>query len=736
MHPDDNDSASAEPTTALARLWAHWGSALVVLIAFGCASVVLMVLAVRETSPLPFAVLMLAGGLVGALALSRVTPLADVVAGRRAWRDPAAVGLFVTGLAVSALGANHDLLWTATSGIAVAIVGFVAVSDGWSDAAGRSPARSSGGGWAAILVGLVTCGFSTGWWFALGSVVAIAGLGVVKVATTVLLRSSIGRRPSLNALGLGVVGTAASIAGAGLGGTRPTVLIGAGLAVAFLSVAAIAAMDLLDRDGGEVWRVIALVTGALAIVAGAGIGFDAFRGWGTVAAILAVVAGTIGAFYVLRGEVVVTMLLFGALLAWVLVDRTDPEAPIGDTGPLLVAFGDSFTAGEGALEFLPHTNTLDDTGNTCRRSTRSYPHLVGKALGWDVRSYACSGATIDNVVDRGQHPDPATTSRVAGSLPQVVSATDSAFAVNRAPDVVLMSAGGNDAEFAEVVAGCVLPSNCTDRAGEFIDLADMVQADLVRAYERIDQAWPGVPIVAIPYPPYVGSEACEGSLDRIEAAFANEFIRTLNASVAGAALAAGERGIDVHVFDGMHRAFADRTFCDDDEGANFIQLLPRDGDIAKTFNPGTWYNGTGHPNETGYRCIAEAVLQFLATQGIAAVTGDHEAYCELASPAAAADLESRIARLIDDEFPDGISEIDAGDFDAEEWLADEIRGIVPLAVAAVGLLLVGGLLVSLWLVFVPRDPRCPQLIKQLLLPFVPSWLRDRERSGSRNQPSP
>ena len=85
------------------------------------------------------------------------------------------------------------------------------------------------------------------------------------------------------------------------------------------------------------------------------------------------------------------------------------------------------------------------------------------------------------------------------------------------------------------------------------------------------------------------------------------------------------------MFDGMHHAFADRTFCDDDEGANFIQLLPRDGPIAQTFNPGTWYNGTGHPNELGYRCIAEAVVGYLADEDIAAASSAHEPYCELGS---------------------------------------------------------------------------------------------------------
>lgn len=730
MHDEGNGSASAGPTTALGRLWAHWGAALVVLVAFAFVSVLFMVLAVRETSPLPFAVLMLLGGVFGAIALSRVTPLVTVVAGDAGWRDPAALLVFVGGLVVAAIGAQGRVLWLATGALAVAIIGFVAISDGWSRATERSPNRSMAGGWAAILIGLVMCGLTTGWWFGLGALVAIVGLGVVKVATTVLLRTAASPRSSVVALGLGFLGTVVSVLGAGLGATRPTVLIGAGLAVAFLSVAAIAAMDLLDREGGEVWRLIALVTGLLAAIAGLGVGYDAFRGWGTVALILAVVAGTIGAFYVLRGEVVVTMLMVGALLAWVLVDRTDDEPPVGDDGPLLVAFGDSFTAGEGALEFLPHTNTLDDDGNTCRRSVRSYPHLVGRALGWDVHSYACSGATIDEVLERGQHADSPTapiTDKVPGELAQIISATDSPWSVPRQPTLVLMSAGGNDAEFAEVVGGCVLPSNCTDRDGEFIDLAEGVEDRLADAYRRIDQAWPGVTIVAIPYPPYVGDDACEGSLERSEAAFANEFIRTLNASVDDAATTARGDGVDVHMFDGMHHAFADRTFCDDDEGANFIQLLPRDGPIAQTFNPGTWYNGTGHPNELGYRCIAEAVVGYLADEDIAEASSAHDPYCELGSDETAQGLEDRITRLIAEEFPEGIPPVDSTGFEADEWLEDEIADIVPLAVTAVGLLLLGGLLISLWLVFVPQDDRCPTWLKQVLLPFVPGWLRQRRR---------
>ena len=97
------------------------------------------------------------------------------------------------------------------------------------------------------------------------------------------------------------------------------------------------------------------------------------------------------------------------------------------------ALGDSYSSGVGAGAYLG--------GSDCRRSANAYPARVASRLGARLTFAACSGARVSDVV---------------GQLGRVGAETR----------YVTVSAGGNDAGFADVLLECAKPWpwNCSGRS--------------------------------------------------------------------------------------------------------------------------------------------------------------------------------------------------------------------------------------------------------------------------------
>lgn len=135
-----------------------------------------------------------------------------------------------------------------------------------------------------------------------------------------------------------------------------------------------------------------------------------------------------------RVRVVVAVVVLASLVALVSARPTAAvQIPLGPEP--LVAMGDSFTAGEGSPPFEAGTE------DGCRRSQAAYPRLV--AL-WRTTNLACGGATAVTVVETGQHGEPPQL----GQLP--VDARR-----------VVMTLGGNDIGFGEIILSCVVLADCT-----------------------------------------------------------------------------------------------------------------------------------------------------------------------------------------------------------------------------------------------------------------------------------
>jgi len=182
-------------------------------------------------------------------------------------------------------------------------------------------------------------------------------------------------------------------------------------------------------------------------------------------------------------------------------------------------------------------------------------------------------------------------------------------------DLVLLSIGGNDARFGEVVAGCLLPGSCAERREVWLDGLDALGLELQAGYERLREAFGdgSVPIVVMPYPIVMTETSCGSSpFDASEHEFVVEFTAALNGQIDAAARRAG-----VHFFaEGMF-SFEGARVCESSEPAvNLIKLQPTDGPLASRMDPGSWTHNSMHPNEDGHALIEERLAGWLSDAGI------------------------------------------------------------------------------------------------------------------------
>ena len=131
-------------------------------------------------------------------------------------------------------------------------------------------------------------------------------------------------------------------------------------------------------------------------------------------------------------------------------------------GPVLAAFGDSFSAGEGTNHYLPGTDVPGT--NICHRSTVAYSQLLANDLGITSDAFAaCSGAVTADMFQPNNNGNLDSTGAPESAQlcqPETVDgiqACDPAREPALGPDTryVTLTIGGNDAGLAKVVQSCV-----------------------------------------------------------------------------------------------------------------------------------------------------------------------------------------------------------------------------------------------------------------------------------------
>ena len=168
----------------------------------------------------------------------------------------------------------------------------------------------------------------------------------------------------------------------------------------------------------------------------------------------------------------------------------------------IVAVGDSYTAGPGLTPYVQGTDTPD---NRCRRSTRAYPFALAASLSTSgipatAVSLACTGARARNVgflnAD-GAH----ITGEAQFSAAPVQLLTGR---VDATTDVVVVSIGGNDAGFTDVLTQCADPARGSCAAGTLpTDLEARIRrlrASLESSFSAVQRLAPNATVVAVGYP--------------------------------------------------------------------------------------------------------------------------------------------------------------------------------------------------------------------------------------------
>ncbi len=521
--------------------------------------------------------------------------------------------------------------------MAVVLVGVVAAMVALSDDVERRGRLVLVVGTALSVVGAAAVALGPDGLWPAGALLGLVGITGVKVALLPVVdrvgfRSggrglvSAARIRARRALALFVLGIVLLAAGAGLGwvGTDaespqlPLVVLGMLVGLGGLTLAGATAPRILPARRAVLRWVIAL--GIIAVgVALLGVGgIQAGRiidDWRAVAGLLVVLLLAFGAWAVLRGETLVALLLLTFLLAWALHDRSsqNPAAFNADRAPYdgggMLALGDSFMSGEGAGDFFTGTN--EPGSNECRRALTSYAALVSASLDLELHHFACSGATIDQMLTDAQMPN--SPPGVVGNDGQLDTLGDPTLITPQGRDeleIVLVSVGGNDTGFSTVIQACLLPeSDCSDQQAEWVALAESLEGRLADAYRRVDEETGDAAILVVPYPNWIEPTDCGRLATRDEFGFTARFIDVINRTIYRAARTANADGARVWVVDNDD-TLIERNQClrgQPGPAANLVTLAPTSAPFPEVLDPGTWVHGSMHPFEDGHALQADAI---------------------------------------------------------------------------------------------------------------------------------
>jgi hypothetical protein len=320
-----------------------------------------------------------------------------------------------------------------------------------------------------------------------------------------------------------------------------------------------------------------------------------------------------------------------------------------DAGPILsdllgsdrslVILGDSFSSGQGTYSYLPATDTVSQD---CHRSPDTYLARTFTQAKVRVEVLACSGAITNDL----QAPQGLQADGSYLAPPQLEQLTS----LQSTPGAAVMTLGGNDIGFSEIVGACVRPNSYCG-GDEYTTKTLAIPAKkkdlLVDSYKA---AWRALntpdyvaerggdfaPLIVLGYPQAVHDTkklgACPnivvaygiftGGFNAAETRFAEELVTTLNSTVKSAVAQARADGIEVYFVDNTEGTFLpDHTACAG-EGERWVNRVDLVGKIEKPESV--------HPNKEGYSALTGAVIQWSKT-------------VKTVPPAAAAKASTRLA---------------------------------------------------------------------------------------------
>lgn len=300
-----------------------------------------------------------------------------------------------------------------------------------------------------------------------------------------------------------------------------------------------------------------------------------------------------------------------------------PERP-------LVILGDSFSSGTGGGDYEGASLLSREA---CFRSAHHYAALFSQKDAGTVKNLACHGAQSDDL-SHAQHRGDSQGSKSQFAQLEAISA----------PAAVVMTLGGNDAGFSQIVQACIL-GNCADR--EFLDRTltrlRAIQPRLAAAYvDTWDHANSSstvkqrggehAPVIVLAYPQLTqdpsrgacgkvmatlpGGKRLFGEIDLAETRAAQQIVAVLNSTIRDAVDDARKHGAEVYFVAATQATFLpSRTVCNGSKSvvhaAEAAYPLHETGDVELA----EWITNqeSFHPKASGYRAMNSALLGWLGT---------------------------------------------------------------------------------------------------------------------------
>jgi len=421
------------------------------------------------------------------------------------------------------------------------------------------------------------------------------------------------------------------------------------------------------------------------------------------------------------GEVAVVLV---AALVWASAPREAPPTAVTNPQPgqsFFVALGDSYISGEGAERFFDGTNSPRE--NQCRRAPTAYPVRLAERGGEEIPDHvlflACSGArAVDLYGERPGRTEPVSQ---LDQYRQAMTRLDEGDL-----EFVLLSIGGNDADFSVLGRTCIGPGDCSEIGQRWLDRLEDVERRLDTAYAELAADVSDVPVYVVPYPVPLTEHGCWWSwLTDDEHRFINGFVDELNTVVESAARRNGFQYLRT-----MEEAFVedDLRICDrfgpGGLGMNFLAMNPASGSLDDVVDPRNWIHNSLHPNATGHEAMFRTAQEWLTSPQTSELPPEGE------GPVEVGDLDDvvsgdRVEQCGSANAPPYCSQ------QASEWQGSQTRSLLRLALLPLVLALVG-----CWMLVMPSlrwaNEHRFNLSRPLLafLGMVGSWFRGPGDAGS------
>ncbi len=293
----------------------------------------------------------------------------------------------------------------------------------------------------------------------------------------------------------------------------------------------------------------------------------------------------------------------------------------------LLGMGDSYISGEGAYYYRSGTDT---NNNKCHTSWMSYPYVQGRQYYPTVQSVGCSGAVMGDITDdrpeyQGQvknkrnwiersNRDQISSQFIPGNANQL------RFTDKYKPQAVLVSIGGNDIGFANIVSRCVSYDTCYSTYESRYQLMQSIvdQYDrLVETYKQITASSKGSRVYVVGYPQVVNPNPVAGAcganvhLNATELKFAANLITYLNTIIKKATIEAGVKFIDTS------SALNGKRLCDSNTGAKAVNGITKGDDkyiyipavigVPRLVRVNLIGNESFHPTAAGHKMLGATI---------------------------------------------------------------------------------------------------------------------------------